>query len=79
MCLSQLVRIEEVAADGTRAVGDAGGRRIAASLAMLALEGDLPVPGDWVLVATGLAVRRLSDGEAAVIAEDRAALRAEIG
>ncbi|MFW2338637.1 MAG: HypC/HybG/HupF family hydrogenase formation chaperone [Acidimicrobiia bacterium] len=67
MCLSQLVRIEKVDATNARAVGKAGGRSVDVSLAVLALEGDLPVAGDWVQVSTGLAIRILSDDEAAQI------------
>lgn len=67
MCLSQLVRIEKVDTANARAVGEAGGRSVGVSLAVLALEGDLPVAGDWVQVSTGLAIRILSDDEAAQI------------
>ena len=67
MCLSQLVRIEKVDTANASAVGEAGGRFVGVSLAVLALEGDLPVAGDWVQVSTGLAIRILSDDEAAQI------------
>ncbi len=77
MCLSRLVRIAEVTADGTAAVGDEEGRRVEVSLAVLALGGDTLRPGDWVLVTTGLAVRRLSPTEAADIKAARAALFAD--
>ncbi|WP_026209006.1 HypC/HybG/HupF family hydrogenase formation chaperone [Catelliglobosispora koreensis] len=30
---------------------------------LLALEGDPPVPGDWVLVLSGLALRKLTEEE----------------
>ena len=67
MCLSQLVRIEKVDATNARAVGKAGGRSVEVSVAVLALEGDLPAVGDWVQVSTGLAIRHLTDDEAAQI------------
>lgn len=71
MCLSRLVRIEAVDADGTRAIGVSEGRTVSVSLAVLAFEGESPVPGDWVQVTTGLAVRRLTGEEAAVISQAR--------
>ncbi len=71
MCLSRLVRIEAVDADGTRAIGVSEGRTVSVSLAVLTFEGQVLIPGDWVLEATGLAVRRLTDEEAAAIAQAR--------
>ena len=77
MCLSQLVQIEEVDADGIRAIGASEGRTVSVSLAVLTLEGDVPVPGDWVQVTTGLAVRRLTGEEAVAIAQARRDLEEE--
>ncbi|MDF1596354.1 MAG: HypC/HybG/HupF family hydrogenase formation chaperone [Acidimicrobiia bacterium] len=74
MCLSRLARIEAVDADGSRAVGVSEGRTVSLSLAVLTLAGEVIIPGDWVLVATGLAVRRLTDEEAAAIARARTEL-----
>lgn len=74
MCLSQLLRVEEVIDDGATAVCDRHGRRIEVSLAVLAFAGNSPVAGDWILVSTGLAVERLSTEEAAYINEARTAL-----
>ena len=74
MCLSRLVRLDEVDADGARAIGQSEGRTVAVSLAVLTLQGEAPVAGDWVQVSTGLAVRRLTNAEAASITEARAGL-----
>lgn len=71
MCLSRLVCIETVEADGSRAIGVSEGRTVSVSLAVLAFEDELPVPGDWVQVTTGLAVRRLTGEEAAAILQAR--------
>ena len=71
MCLSRLVRIEAVDADNRQAIGVSEGRAVSVSLAVLAFEGEAIIPGDWVLEATGLAVRRLTDEEAAAIAQAR--------
>lgn len=77
MCLSQLVRIEQIDSDGVRAIGRSGDRQIAVSLAVLTVAGDTPEPGDWVLAATGLAVRRLSYDEVLAISEARLGLNEE--
>lgn len=74
MCLSQLVRIEQIDSDGVRAIGRSGDRQIAVSLAVLTVAGDTPEPGDWVLAATGLAVRRLSYDEVLAITDARLGL-----
>jgi len=74
VCLSQLVRIEQIDSDGVRAIGRSGDRQIAVSLAVLTVAGDTPEPGDWVLAATGLAVRRLSHDEVLAITEARLGL-----
>ena len=71
MCLSQLVRIDQVDAANAIGIGVTEGRTVRVSLAVLALEDDLPVAGDWVQVSTGLAVRRLTDNEAAQILDAR--------
>ena len=78
MCLSRLVQIEEVDADGAQAIGQSEDRTVVVSLAVLTLEGDTPVPGDWVQVTTGMAVRRLTDQEAAAITEVRTRLERRI-
>ena len=77
MCLSQLVRIEQIDSDGVRAIGRSGDRQIAISLAVLTVAGDTPEPGDWVLAATGLAVRRLSYEEVLAITDARLGLNEE--
>lgn len=77
MCLSQLVRIEQIDSDGVRAIGRSGDRQIAVSLAVLTVAGDTPEPGDWVLAATGLAVRRLSYDEVLAITDARLGLNEE--
>jgi hydrogenase maturation factor len=77
VCLSQLVRIEQIDSDGVRAIGRSGDRQIAVSLAVLTVAGDTPEPGDWVLAATGLAVRRLSYEEVLAITDARLGLNEE--
>lgn len=77
MCLSRLVHIDEVDANGATAIGRSEGRTVVVSLAVLTLQGDIVIPGDWVQVSTGLAISRLTDEEAANIAAARAALAKE--
>ncbi len=62
MCLSRLHRVLGPAGPGELDLEDATGRRIRASL--LALEGPLPGPGDWVVVHTGFVLHRVDSGEA---------------
>ena len=74
MCLSQLVRITEIHPDGATATGVADGVATTVSLAVLALDGTPPAPGDWVVTHTGLAVEKITDTEAERIAEARSDL-----
>ena len=73
------MRITEIRADGATALGIADGRETVVSLAVLALDGTPPAPGDWVVTHTGLAVEKITDAEAARIAESRSELVEESG
>jgi hydrogenase expression/formation protein HypC len=73
MCLSLAGRISRI--DGEHALVDVDGRDRRVSLALLQLEGERIVPGDWVLVHTGLAVSRLDPAEGAELTR----LRREMG
>lgn len=79
MCLSELVRLVEVSADGSRATGESPAGPTEVSLAVLALDGVAVRPGDWVIAATGLAVERVSEADAAAITSARASLTAPHG
>lgn len=60
MCLGEIVRLEDV--QGSSGVAQVGERAVRISLVTL----DGPVaPGDWVLVHSGFALRRLDPAEAA--------------
>lgn len=74
MCLNDVVRLVEVSADGSSAVGESAAGRHAVSLVVLVLDGVRPAIGDWVVVSTGLAVERLTDDEAAAVTRWRAQL-----
>ncbi|HEX6312355.1 MAG TPA: HypC/HybG/HupF family hydrogenase formation chaperone, partial [Acidimicrobiia bacterium] len=60
--------------DRHEAVVDVDGAPRTVSLAVLALEGGVPGPGDWVVVHTGFAVEVLDERAVA----DLLALRAEM-
>ncbi len=62
MCFEMPARIVDVAAG--EATADVDGRRRHLSLTVLDLEGEQVRAGDWVLVHTGFAVRRLAADEA---------------
>jgi hydrogenase assembly chaperone HypC/HupF len=63
MCLARPVRVRSVVDTSTAEVTDGGRTR---PVVLLTLDAGPPVrPGDWLLVQSGLAVRRLSDREAA--------------
>lgn len=62
MCFEMPARIVEVT--GGEATADVDGRARTVSLAVLALEGEDIGVGDWVLVHTGFAIRRLEAPEA---------------
>ena len=65
MCQSMPCQVIEVRADGTALVSDQGRIRAVSSLAS-----DEPVAtGEWVLVLSGLVLRRLTDAEAALANE----------
>lgn len=62
MCFEMPARIVEVV--GGEATTDVDGRARTVSLAVLTLEGVDVGVGDWVLVHTGFAIRRLDPSEA---------------
>jgi hydrogenase maturation factor len=72
MCLGAVCRVIDVEPDGTAIV--AAGDRLS-TVSLLALTGRPAVPGDWVVVHSGLALTVLSPAEA----EDAMALRAPAG
>ncbi|MBK9290060.1 MAG: HypC/HybG/HupF family hydrogenase formation chaperone [Bacteroidetes bacterium] len=61
MCLSVPARIERI--EGDTAICSVGGATCQASLQLL--EGQLPQPGDYVLIHTGFAIQKISEEEAA--------------
>ena len=77
MCLEQVGRIRHVDARGGQVVIDTaeGARR--ASLALLTLEDSTVHPGEWVMVHTGLVVRRIDEDTARSLLAEREALRSE--
>jgi hydrogenase maturation factor len=66
MCVSQLGRVR--AADGTIAVVELDGRLRRVPLVALGDQAGSVVAGDWLLLQTGLAVRRLDATEIADLA-----------
>ncbi len=76
MCLSRLYRVRQPPRRGWVEVEDAEGA--ATTVALLALDGPLPEPGDWLVVHSGYAIDRADPGEAEqVVAEIRAGLGRE--
>jgi hydrogenase expression/formation protein HypC len=72
--MSRLHRVLGPAGPGELSLEDAFGHRVRASL--LALEGPMPRPGDWVVVHTGFVLNRVDSGDAqAALAELRRAGR----
>lgn len=67
MCLSAAGRV--VGHDGSEAVIDVEGATRRISLAPIVLEGGQVDVGDWVLVHTGLAVRRIDERTAAELSD----------
>lgn len=63
MCFEMPARIVRLGV-GPEALVEVDGRARTISLAVLTLEGGAVAPGDWVLVHTGFAVRRLEADEA---------------
>lgn len=60
MCVAYPARV--VSLDDNIAVVEASGRL--QRIILLSLEGDLPAPGDWLLVQSGLALTRLTEEQA---------------
>ena len=67
MCTSRLHRVARADADSAD-VEDVDGRVHRVSL--LAFEGPTPQPGEWVVVHSGYALKRVDAAEAAAIAEE---------
>ena len=65
MCLSEAARVIEV--EGDSAVVELRGARRHVPLVLLTFGGQVIQEGDWLLLHTGLAVARISAGEAAEI------------
>ncbi len=76
MCFEMPARIVRLG-EGIEAVAEVDGRPRTISLAVLTLEGGAVAPGDWVLVHTGFAVRRLEPVEAAELLAIHHALHSE--
>ena len=71
MCMSRLHRVVTAPADGWLMVENAEGRLHRVSL--IALEGSEPQAGDWLVVHSGYALRRVdSEQAAAIVSELRA-------
>lgn len=79
MCLSEIGRVVSVDDAGTSAELETEAGSTSAMLVALTLEGERVAPGDWLVVHTGMAVRRLEDHEAAAIVDARAELAANDG
>jgi hydrogenase assembly chaperone HypC/HupF len=60
MCLAYPVQV--VAVEDQIAIVQVQGRL--SRVVLLALQADLPVPGDWLLVQSGLAVSKLDEDDA---------------
>jgi len=71
VCLSDVVRLVEVSADGSAAVGEGPYGPVDVSLLVLTMDGVQPVVGDWIVVTTGLAVELLSEEEAVAVTRAR--------
>ena len=65
MCLSEAARVLEV--DGDSAVVELRGAPRRVPLVLLTFAGEAVVPGDWLLLHTGLAVARVTAAEAAEV------------
>ena len=65
MCLSEAARVLDI--DGDSAVVELRGAIRTVALVVLTFAGETVRPGDWLLMHTGLAVARISAGEAAEI------------
>jgi hydrogenase expression/formation protein HypC len=69
MCLGRVARVVEVDEDGLCATLTTGDRAVQALLVVID-QGTRPVqPGDWLLIHSGLAVRRLEADEARELLE----------
>lgn len=74
MCLGELVQVREVRPDG-RALAQGRGRRDGRPLEISLLLLEEPVlPGDWLLVHSGIALSRLDEQDAEAVL----ALRSEV-
>lgn len=62
MCVSRLHRVVSCDGDDQATVVDVDGRRGRVSL--LALDGPLPRPGEWLVVHSGYAIDRMAEDDA---------------
>jgi hydrogenase expression/formation protein HypC len=66
MCLAIPGQVVEIVdADAAIALVDVGGVTREVNIALLAWEGQAPLPGDWVLIHVGFAMSRIDEAEAA--------------
>jgi hydrogenase assembly chaperone HypC/HupF len=64
VCLSDPARVVSVSDDGAEALVRMRGALRRLSVALLTLEGETVVPGDWVLASVGMALERIDEAEA---------------
>ena len=74
MCLSDVARVIEHDPATYDAVVDVDGRSISVSTITLGIDHAALSPGDWLVVNAGLAVERLTAGEARTVLRARADL-----
>ncbi len=72
MCMSRLHRVIDVGKEGRVSVIDLEGREHVVSL--LALAGDVPTVGEWLVVHSGYAIDRVDASEAQLVADEIAAV-----
>lgn len=76
MCLSRLHRVVATPAPGVVEVEDVHGRRRRVSL--LALDGPVPDPGEWLVIHSGYAIDRVDADEAEAVAAELHMARASV-
>ena len=74
MCMSRLHLVVRAADPGVVVVEDLDGTVHRVSL--LALDGPIPVPGDWLVVHSGYAIDRVDAAEAMAVAAE---MRSSVG
>lgn len=68
MCMSRLHRVLRPAGPAAVDVEDVDGR--AHRVSLLALDGPVPAPGEWLVVHSGYAIDRVDAAEAEAVAAD---------